>query len=171
MHSPSSVRSFFTKLESAYIATKAAVHGVFTTSLFSLTRHRTLAAISESLAVEVARFGIRVLLAIPGGFRTSQLDTPYVKNNHIADYDGYREDALQELTERWKKAQGDPSKAMEILVDVIKGTGKAEGMELPSWLLLGRPTFLCARDHCDKLSRLVDEWEGVSMDSDYPLSW
>lgn len=69
--------------------------------------------------MEVAQFGIRVLLAIPGGFRTSQLDTPYVMKHHVADYDGYREEALQELTERWKKAQGDPAKTMEALVDMV----------------------------------------------------
>ena len=120
--------------------------------------------------MEVAQFGIRVLLAIPGGFRTSQLHTPYMKRHHIADYDGYREDALQELTERWKKAQGDPAKAMEVLVDVVREQGMAEGMELPSWLLLGRPTFSCARDHCDKLLRLTEEWEEVSKDLDYEPS-
>ena len=87
--------------------------------------------------------------------------------HRIAHYDGYREDALQELTERWKRAQGDPTKAVEVLVDVIKGQGKAEGMGLPSRLLLGRPTFTCARDHCEKLLKLANDWEGVSKDLDY----
>ncbi|KZT64160.1 hypothetical protein DAEQUDRAFT_769956 [Daedalea quercina L-15889] len=65
-------------LGSSCLATKAAIH-----------------AISESLAAEVAQFGIRVVLAVPGGFRTSQLDTPYVMKRHVTDYDGYREEALQ----------------------------------------------------------------------------
>ncbi|TFY67217.1 hypothetical protein EVJ58_g1766 [Rhodofomes roseus] len=90
-------------IDSSYLATKAAIH-----------------AISESLAVEVAQFGIHVLLAIPGGSRTSQLNTPYTMNHHFADYDGYREDSLREMHEHWNHAQGDPTKAMDVLVDVVK---------------------------------------------------
>ena len=92
-------------------------------------------AISEGVAAEVAQFGIRVLLAIPGGFRTSQLSVPYTTNHPIPAYNGYRERIMEAMEERWKHAQGDPEKAMEVLVDVIKGEGKAEGKVTPDWLL------------------------------------
>ena len=86
---------------------------------------------------------------------------------HVADYDGYREEALQEMLGRWQRAQGDPAKAMEVLVDVVKAEGKAEGKELPSWLLLGKPTFTRASVQSERLTRLVSEWEGISRDLDF----
>lgn len=124
-------------------------------------------AISEGVAAEVAQFGIRVLLAIPGGLKTSQLNTPYTTNHHVADYDGYRERVLEVMAGHWKHAQGDPEKAMEVLVDVIKGEGRAEGKATPDWLLLGKPTFTQAKVAAEKLDQLVDDWEGISRDLDF----
>ncbi|KAH9838030.1 NAD-P-binding protein [Rhodofomes roseus] len=143
--SRSSGRPIFPYIDSSYLATKAAIH-----------------AISESLAVEVAQFGIHVLLAIPGGSRTSQLNTPYTMNHHFADYDGYREDSLREMHEHWNHAQGDPAKAMDVLVDV--------GMPLPSWLLLGRPTFLYAKKQSERLLENISIWEGISRDLDFDIT-
>ncbi|KAH9923888.1 uncharacterized protein B0H18DRAFT_1013909 [Fomitopsis serialis] len=88
-------------------------------------------------------------------------------NHHVSDYDGFREEILNAMQERWKQAQGDPAKAMEVLVDAIKGEGKAEGMATPSWLLIGKPTFTQATLLNERLSENVSQWEGVSRDLDY----
>jgi len=86
-----------------------------------------LPAISKSLAAEVAQFGIRVLFAVPGGFRPSQLDRHYTMYHHVSNYDGYREEILGGMQLRWKQAQDDSAQTMEVFVDAIKGERKVEG--------------------------------------------
>ena len=71
------------------------------------------------------------------------------------------------MSEHWKHAQGDPEKAMEVLVDAIKAEGKAEGRAVPDWLLLGKPTFTQANATAEKLDRLVEDWKSISRDLDF----
>ncbi|KZT05762.1 NAD-P-binding protein [Laetiporus sulphureus 93-53] len=134
-----------------YIASKAAIH-----------------AISETLSAELAPFGIRVLLVAPGGFRTNSNDKiPYSMNHHVEDYDGFRESILEKLKDYWKHVKGDPAKAMEVLVDVLRGEGRAEGRGLPSHLLLGNPTYDNAKAYSERLSQTMKAWEDIAMDLDF----
>ncbi|KZS99901.1 NAD(P)-binding protein [Laetiporus sulphureus 93-53] len=139
-----------------YIASKAAIH-----------------SISETLAAELAPFGIRVILAAPGEFRTEGNNKAvYSMNHHVGDYDGVRELVHEKLKERFTQAKGDPAKAMDFLVDVVRGEGKAEGRPLPPRLLLGAPTYEAARAYCERLTESMDAWEDVatSLDFDEKLS-
>ena len=88
-------------------------------------------------------------------------------NHHVADYDGYRERVTEAMEERWKHAQGDPEKAMEVLVDAIKEEGRTKGKATPDWLLLGKPAFTQAKQMTEKLGQLVEDWKGISRDLDF----
>lgn len=111
---------------------------------------------------------MRVLIACPGGFRTENIHTaPLTIDRHIPAYDTYREAEFALFNERWRQAPGDPAKAVEVLVDVVRGEGKARGRELPLYLLLGNPTYAAARDHCNMLLRSMDAWEDVARDLDF----
>ncbi|PCH39364.1 NAD(P)-binding protein [Wolfiporia cocos MD-104 SS10] len=134
-----------------YIASKAAIH-----------------AMSECLAAELAEFGIRILLIAPGGFRTGSNDRiSYTMNRHVPAYDGTRENVLKNLDEYWKHAKGDPAKAMEVLVDVVRSEGKAKGRELPGFLLLGNPAYVQGRAHCEQMVQNMDSWEDIAKDLDF----
>lgn len=57
--------------------------------------------------------------------------------------------------------KGDPDKAMEVVVDVVKGEGKASGREWPLYLALGEDSERDIRAKVGKLVRHVDEWGDV----------
>ncbi|KAG1892259.1 hypothetical protein F4604DRAFT_1672321 [Suillus subluteus] len=100
-------------------------------------------AMSESLATELEPFNIRVLLVKPGAFRTEGiLGHPWDCSNPIPDYDEQR----------------DPDKAMEIVVDVVKGEGCAAGREWPLYLVLGKDAEADIRSKCAKVLKHLDDW-------------
>ncbi|KAF7377598.1 UBR-type domain-containing protein [Mycena sanguinolenta] len=87
-----------------YATSKAAVH-----------------ALSEALTVEVAPHGVRVLLVEPGAFRTKIAATPFFQQNDIADYDEMRRVGVARFGSLTGTEPGDPAKAMEVVVDVVRG--------------------------------------------------
>lgn len=133
-----------------YIASKAAIH-----------------AYSETLAAEVSRFNVKVLLVAPGHFRTEKLHTaPYVMAHHIPAYDAMREEEMARFNKLWHKARGDTDRAVEVIVDVVRGEGCAAGRTLPFWLLLGNATYVNARAHAERLAQDMDAWQDVAKDLD-----
>jgi len=113
--------------------------------------------LTESLAIEVKPFGIRILIVCPGSFRTegkSETSTleyfyadlvhvgmysiPFFTENNIEDYDTTRKNAISAYQSIPGKEPGNPVKAMSALVDIVKGTGVAEGKSFPWILLLGQ---------------------------------
>ncbi|KAF8625295.1 hypothetical protein AX15_005460 [Amanita polypyramis BW_CC] len=63
------------------------------------------------------------------------------------------------------KQKGDPAKAMEALVDTVKGEGLAKGKPWPGLLVLGEDLGEDAehdlRDKCQRTIKLLDEWKEV----------
>ena len=57
---------------------------------------------------------------------------------------------------------GDAKKAMELLVDVVRGEGKAKGKELPRYLICGPGANESVRDKCRIMEKAVNEWEWVT---------
>ena len=57
--------------------------------------------------------------------------------------------------------KGDPEKAMEAVVDVVKGEGKAKGRSWPLYLALGDDADEGIRQKSAKLLKHVDEWGDV----------
>ncbi|KZT05083.1 NAD-P-binding protein [Laetiporus sulphureus 93-53] len=140
-----------TILTGHYIATKGAIH-----------------ALAETYAAELEPFNVRVVLAAPGGFRTENIHTaPIISEHQMSAYDDLRETELAIYHERWRQAPGDPVKAMELLIDVVKKEGKAEGREIPFYLILGSPTYEAARAHCGRLLQVMDQWEDVAKDLEF----
>ncbi|EPQ53516.1 NAD P-binding protein [Gloeophyllum trabeum ATCC 11539] len=135
-----------------YAASKAAVH-----------------AYGETLAAEVARFNIKVLIVAPGLFRTEGIHTaPPYPGAHIPMYDPVRERVLArfaDLRARTREDIGDPEKAMRVLVDVVKGQGKAEGKKWPLFLVIGEDAEEDVRKHGRRMEGLMEEWGSVTRDT------
>lgn len=126
-------------------------------------------AYTVTLSKEVAPFGIRVVLAVPGGFQTPNvINGPNVTTKHIPSYDTMREWAEEVIKQSWVKFKGagDPAKAMDMLVDVLKGEGRAKGRSAPLWLVLGQGTFDRGREYCKNLTDTMDAWEDITKDLD-----
>ncbi|KAF8897962.1 NAD(P)-binding protein [Mucidula mucida] len=107
-----------------------------------------LRAFSETLATEVEPFGIRVLIAEPA-------------ENPISSYEDVRTAAMRDLSGSGF-CTGDATKAMDVLVDVVRGEGKARGKEWPLYFVFGPGGEKAVRHKCEKILRVMDEWKDVT---------
>jgi NAD(P)-dependent dehydrogenase (short-subunit alcohol dehydrogenase family) len=129
-----------------YAATKFAVEGL-----------------SESLAKEVARFGIRVLIVEPGPFRTDwagrSLKTPRRQIDAYAETATARRRQIQGLSGR---QPGDPMRAAEAIIAAV------ESRNPPLRLPLGAFAYEAMGAELESLRREHQGLEAVARGADYP---
>ncbi|KAJ7472352.1 hypothetical protein B0H11DRAFT_1351998 [Mycena galericulata] len=128
----------------AYAASKAAVH-----------------ALAETLAIEVAPLGVRVLLVAPGAFRTAIYRQAFDTANAQADYERLRALSIERFNAVSGTEKGDPAKAMEAVVDVVRGEGAARGRPWPGMLVLGEDAENDLRAKTKRVLDNLDEWSDV----------
>ncbi len=120
-------------------------------------------ALSESLALEVAPLGIKVLIVEPGAFRTdwagrSMIESPTV----IADY-AETAGKRRQATRASSGAQpGDPARAAAAIIAAV------EAEQPPLRLLLGAPALKIARERLDALRANFDAWSELTLSADFP---
>ncbi|KAF5364435.1 hypothetical protein D9758_010694 [Tetrapyrgos nigripes] len=138
------------------------------TSLYASSK-AALRVYSETLACEVDPFSIRVLILEPGAFRTEGiLSQPYLNvHNPISDYDTVREKIMTIMKAADRKQEGDPNKAAELVVDIVRGEGKAlreDGTvrDWPLYLPLGGDAVNDIRTKCRRMLDALDEWADVT---------
>ncbi|KAG7441151.1 NAD(P)-binding protein [Guyanagaster necrorhizus] len=116
---------------------------------------------SETLATEVAPLGIRVLIVEPAALVTEHiLSQPLYIDNLISDYDHTRHHAIGFFEGGW--CTGDADLAVDVVVDVVRGDGKAKGREWPTYLVLGPGGDVAIRSKCEKMVKVLDEWKDVT---------
>ena len=104
----------------------------------------------------------------PGrSFRTSALGQPLTVHRHIPAYDMLREKGRARFNSISGYERGDPRRAMELLVDVVRGEGAAAGRPWPMWLFMGRDVYRDVRGKCDAVLHALDEWEDVATDLEF----
>jgi NAD(P)-dependent dehydrogenase (short-subunit alcohol dehydrogenase family) len=124
--------------------------------------HHFVLGIGETLSVELAPFSIKVLIVIPGAFRTEGIyGQKFFSSNSIPEYDEMRHATVQRFSSIPGKEKGDPVKAMEAVVDVVRGEGKAKGRPWPLYLVLGDDADEGIRQKATKLLKHVDQWSDV----------
>lgn len=121
-----------------------------------------LEGISEAVAKEVAHFGIFVTALAPGQFRTEWAGRSMVRApRSIADYDAMFNDVRAGRQAKSGKQQGDPAKAGEVLIRLIR-TEKP-----PRHLLMGTDALRFVRDKLGELTAEIDAWEEMSRTTDF----
>lgn len=151
-----------------YAASKAAVHGKHVRRpLMHAVSLSSILALGETYSAELAQFSIRVTVVIPGSFRTSALSQPMTVHKHIPSYDKLREKGRARFNSISGYEKGDPEKAMELLVDVVRGEGQAVGREWPMWLFMGKDAYRDVRGKCEKVLQTLDDWEDVSTNLEF----
>ena len=109
-----------------------------------------------------------MLIVAPGSFRTEGVHAyPATINTRIPAYEAARTAGMARFEGIAGKERGDPAKAMELLVDVVKGEGRAAGREWPLWLVLGRDAYADVRAKCAKILETMDKWEDVATDLEF----
>jgi NAD(P)-dependent dehydrogenase (short-subunit alcohol dehydrogenase family) len=126
-------------------------------------------ALTEALALELAQFNIKTLLVEPGAFRTEGIyGQPYFTENPLPAYDIMRHISKTRFAAVSGTEKGDPNKAVEAIVDVVRGEGVAKGRPWPGYLILGEDAEVDVRTKCKKVSDVLDQWadvaRGVSFD-------
>ncbi|KAK7041596.1 hypothetical protein VNI00_009183 [Paramarasmius palmivorus] len=134
------------------------------TALYASSK-AALRVYSETLSVEVSPFNVRTLIVEPSAFRTEGIVSafPYQPTGTISDYNSVRERIYKYFTEQVEgKQRGDPEKAVELIVDVVRGEGCAAGRPWPLYLPLGVDAILGIRQKCEMMTKAADDWSELS---------
>jgi hypothetical protein len=89
------------------------------------------------------------------------------RSNPIADYDDLRNMVAQFVQSADGKQPGDPKKAVEIMLDVVRGEGVAEGKAFPERLPLGPDCLDTMRRRCVSSLAICNEWDNVIRSTNY----
>lgn len=120
-----------------------------------------LEALNETLAREVAGFGIKVTVVEPGGFATRSGKNPDpLANGHMAEanpiYDGLRQ-RIAEFT--GKQPAGDPAAAAQALLKIVDSDNP------PLRVLFGQGFYqMLQQVYADRLKTWAD-WQDLSMEA------
>ncbi|KAH7926596.1 NAD(P)-binding protein [Leucogyrophana mollusca] len=119
-------------------------------------------ALTETLSLELSAFNIRVLLVEPGAFRTENIyGYAFHTDNPIPENDPLRAKGQVIFTSVAGTQPGDPNKAVEVIVDVVRGEGVAAGRDWPLYLVLGKDAERDIRFKIQKVLKHLDDWSDV----------
>ncbi len=122
-----------------------------------------LEAFSESLSVELAPVGIKVLIVEPGAFRTDFAGRSMaIAKQVIPDYEassGMRRATLKNVD---GKQKGDPVRAAEAIIQAVEATNP------PLRLALGAEALRGMREKVSGVMQEWSAWESVSIGADFP---
>jgi NAD(P)-dependent dehydrogenase (short-subunit alcohol dehydrogenase family) len=116
---------------------------------------------SRVLAVETAPFGVQVMVVEPSGFATDWAGSSMTIHDIPADYDSTIGAMHRRMRANTSRAAGDPVRAAEILVQVVKRENP------PSHLLLGVNAADMALDYSRRQLDEATAWEDVSRSADF----
>src|SRR5258708_19047161 len=137
------------QLYSLYCASKFAIEGF-----------------SESLAKEIASFGLYVTIIEPGPFRTDFLKPESLRfgQSRISDYDDRRVQPRAGLAARNGRQPGDPSKLADAILRL------ANEAEPPMRFLAGTIAVSAAEQKLAEMRAELDEWRQLSASTDGEFS-
>ena len=116
---------------------------------------------SRVLAVETKPFGVQVMVVEPSGFATDWAGSSMTIHDIPEDYDATIGAMHRRIRANTSGAAGDPVRAAEILVQVVKRDN------LPSHLLLGVNAVEMSLDYSRRQLDEATAWESVSRSADY----
>jgi NAD(P)-dependent dehydrogenase (short-subunit alcohol dehydrogenase family) len=131
--------------------------GLYCASKFAVT------GLSESLAQELAPFGIRVTVVEPGGFRTNFAGgSMTLAKKLMTEYDGTPAATPRGMREHYHgKEPGDPAKAAAAIITAV------ESPKPPLHLLLGPDALQYVRHKLAAFGEDISAWESVTSGTSY----
>lgn len=131
-----------------------------------------LSAMVNCLQMEVAPLGIRCLCPEPGHFRTPCLNPAAgnlraITSSKSDDYAEALNTVLGIRAAYDGNQPGDPQKAVELMIDLVKGEGCAAGKTVPLRLPIGRDSREAIKSACEEMLRTIEEWKDVIDSTDF----
>lgn len=150
-----------------YISSQAAWHADPSAAGYCSSKFALGGAI-ECLAKELAIFapGLKLLIVEPGYFRTSAFKNIRNVDPRQQDYAGFNAAVRAAEAGIVGNEPGDPSKAVSVMIDLVKGTGVAAGKTVPLRVPLGTDGWERIRAKCEDTLKVCDEWEEVAKSTD-----
>jgi NAD(P)-dependent dehydrogenase (short-subunit alcohol dehydrogenase family) len=136
--------------------------GVSGASMYSASKF-AIEGFSESLAQEIANFGIKLTLVEPGAFRTDFLDSRMLKigTRALDDYSEFRTRALAVFEARNHQQVGDPDKLGLAVVKLV------EQKEPPLRFVAGADAVQVVEDKLAFVAAELSRWRALSTSTDF----
>jgi NAD(P)-dependent dehydrogenase (short-subunit alcohol dehydrogenase family) len=136
--------------------------GVRGASMYSASKF-AIEGFSESLAQEIADFGIRLTIVEPGAFRTDFLDSRALQLGTVplTDYDEFRKSTQAIFEARNHLQAGDPRKLGQLLVQL------ANEAHPPLRFVAGVDALKVVDDKLHSVAAEVQEWRHLSASTDF----
>jgi len=136
-------------------------------SMYSASKY-ALEALSESLAAEVADFGIRLFIVEPGGFKTNFMSAGAIE--YVPMSEQYKGTAVETTFEKFRdmegKQVGDPDKGCQNIFEVVMGEGMAREKKEYLRLPLEKDCVVQARAKFRLLEETFDAMEEIASSTD-----
>jgi NAD(P)-dependent dehydrogenase (short-subunit alcohol dehydrogenase family) len=116
-----------------------------------------LEALSESLAAEVARYGVHVTLVEPGGYETDWAGSSARRSSPLPAYDAMREETA---ARRGTSVPGDPAAAAQALLEVVDA--EEPPLRVLFGALFGTSVTEIARGAYDRRLKEWAAWEDLT---------
>jgi NAD(P)-dependent dehydrogenase (short-subunit alcohol dehydrogenase family) len=127
------------------------------TGIYGATKY-ALECVGQTLAQEVAPFGIRVTNVAPGGFRTGFASWGLkIAAKEIGEYENSAHVARHVLTAGAGNEKGDPVRGAAAILAAL------DAPQPPLHLLLGEDALHYARDQIAFVGSEIDKWEAFSL--------
>ncbi|KAI1207607.1 NAD(P)-binding protein [Annulohypoxylon truncatum] len=128
-----------------------------------------LEGMAECLSRELAYIapGIKILLVEPGYFSTSVFSkTNFAPLRNQTDYGGFFKVAQDYVADVIGNEPGDSDKAVDRMIDLVKGTGMAAGKTVPLRVPLGSDGWGKVKEKCEETLKICEEWEELAKSTD-----
>jgi NAD(P)-dependent dehydrogenase (short-subunit alcohol dehydrogenase family) len=158
------VLPYFRARRSGHIITITSVSGVAAwagTGIYCGSKH-ALEGVTQTLAQEVAKLGIKVTNVEPGGMRTDYAGRSLIlSERRITDYDGAARNSERILGDHAGHEPGDPAKVAAAILAI------AGADEPPLQLLLGADAVLYATQHLAAFQTEIGRWAKLSLSTGF----
>lgn len=108
-----------------------------------------------------------MLIIEPGYFKTQAFSNIKHVPDRVETYAQFNAGVKQFEQSVIGNEPGDSAKAVEVMIDLVKGTGVAAGKIVPLRVPLGTDGLERIRTKCQEILTICGEWEGVAKSSDF----
>ena len=123
----------------------------------------------DCLREEISPFGIQCCLIVPGYYRTNIFAPTSIKIGQLSIPDYAETNRLYKVgvSALHNTQQGDPRKAADRIVDMVRSEGKTAGKTIPARFPVGADAVEKIRGKRSKKMEICDEWEAFSSDTNF----